>query len=124
MLFTSASFEVHVRDLPAARHFYVDQLGLPVLQETSAINLLAVLAGTSRLSIFGDRSDCGGRPVSQLTLGTRDLDSTIAQLKARGVTIEGQPVEAAGFMRFVLISDPDGNTVGIAQHLRDPLAAI
>ncbi|WP_263381229.1 VOC family protein [Granulicella arctica] len=124
MLFTSTSFELHVRDLAAARHFYVDQLGLPVLQETSAINLLAVLAGTSRLSIFGDRSDTFGKPLSQLTLGTQDIDSTIAQLRARGVTVEGQPVEAAGFMRFVVISDPEGNSVGIAQHLRDPLAAI
>ena len=50
---TDLHFELHVYDLEAARRFYVDQLGLPVLQETPAMNLLAVLVGRSRMSIFG-----------------------------------------------------------------------
>ena len=51
---TDLHFEPHVYDLEAARRFYVDQLGLPVLQETPAMKLLAVLVGRSRMSI-GDR---------------------------------------------------------------------
>lgn len=124
MIFTSASFELHVRDLTAARHFYVEQLGLPVLQETAAINLLAVRAGSARLSIFGDRTDMGGKELSQLTLGTENIDATIAELRTHGIAVAGTPIEATGFMRFVTIYDPEGNTVGIAQHLRDPLAPI
>ena len=124
MTFISASFELHVRDLTAARHFYVNQLGLPVLQETAAINLLAVRAGSARLSIFGDRTDMSGKGLSQLTLGTANIDETIAELRARGVAVDGIPIEAPGFMRFVIICDPEGNTVGIAQHLRDPVAPI
>ncbi len=124
MIFTSASFELHVRDLTVARHFYVDQLGLPVLQETAALNLLAVRAGTSRLSIFANRTDMEGKGVSQLTLGTEDIDATIKELRSRGVDVAGEPIEAKGFMRFVIIFDPEGNSVGIAQHMRDPLAPI
>lgn len=124
MPFSSASFELHVRDLASARHFYVDQLGLPVLQETAAINLLAVRAGTARLSIFGDRTDRGETGWTQFTLGTHDIDATITELRARGIAVHGQPIEAPGFMRFVIVRDPEGNTVGIAQYLRDPLVTI
>ena len=124
MSFTSASFELHVRDLASARRFYVDQLGLPILQETAAINLLAVRAGTARLSIFGDRTDEVETGWTQFTLGTEDINATVSELRARGVVVHGQPIEAPGFMRFVIVSDPEGNTVGIAQHQRHPLAPI
>ena len=52
--------EMHVRDLSAAKRFYVDQLGLGVLQETAAMNLLAVRVGGSRMSLFCDRTDGEG----------------------------------------------------------------
>ncbi len=128
MTFTSASFEIHVRDLAAARHFYVDQLGLPVLQETAALKLLAVRTGASRLTIFGDQTgdQTGviGKQLSHITLATENIDATIAELRSRGVIVAGEPIEAKGFMRFVILSDPEGHTVGIAQHLRDPIAPI
>lgn len=113
--------ELHVTNLAAARAFYVDQLRLPVLQETAAINLLAVRAGSIRLSISGD----AGHAVSgnvHIVLSTADLATTIEHLEARGVPIAGPIVEAPGFCRFIQTYDPDGNLVEIAQYLRDPLA--
>jgi predicted enzyme related to lactoylglutathione lyase len=124
MGFISSHFGLNVRDLPAAKRFYCEQLGLPILQETPAINLLAVRAGEVRLSIFGGRTDSDGPGPSQIILATGDLNAAIADLESRGVKIDGAPKEAPGFMRFVYVSDPDGNAIGIVEYLRDPLAPI
>jgi catechol 2,3-dioxygenase-like lactoylglutathione lyase family enzyme len=120
---TGCHVELHVAELGAARKFYVDKLGLAVLQETPPISLLAVRIGSIRLSIFGDRKDAHQVGPVHLVLGTPDLARQIVILEARGVRFDGPVVEAPGFCRFVQTRDPDGNLVEIAQYLRDPLTA-
>jgi|SRR5271156_2904481 len=122
--FVSSHFGLRVRDLASARKFYVDQLGLRVLQETPAIGLLAVRAGGVRISIFGNRADNSGEGPSQIILATDDLEATIAELERRGVSPISPPAEAPGFMKFVYVADPDGNKIGIVEYLRDPLGPI
>ena len=117
-------FELHVRDLGAAKHFYVDQLGLPVLQETPAMNLVAVRAGKSRMSIFGNRADQGGAGPSQIILAVESIDRAVAEMNAKGITVSGPPVTAGTFLRFVTTLDPDGNTVAISEYLRDAIEPI
>jgi catechol 2,3-dioxygenase-like lactoylglutathione lyase family enzyme len=121
---TSCHIEVHVTDLAAARHFYVEQLGMAVLQQAPAIALLAVKAGGIRVSIFGDRAAADQAGPTHLVLGTIDLDREIGRLQARGVVFEEPVIEAPGFCRFIQTRDPDGNLVEIAQYLRDPLVAV
>lgn len=121
---TDLHFELHVRDLAAARRFYVDQLGLPVLQETPAMTLLAVRAGNARVSIFGNRSDDGGPGPSQIILAVADIDAAVAELTARGVTVSGRPVAAGTFLRFVTTLDPDGNTVAVSEYLRSAVTPV
>ena len=117
---TDLHFEMHVRDLSAAKRFYVDQLGLPVLQETAAMNLLAVRVGGSRMSLFGDRTDGEGAGPSQIILAVESIEDAVAELQANGVTVSGPPVTAGTFLRFVTTLDPDGNTVSVSQYLRPP----
>jgi predicted enzyme related to lactoylglutathione lyase len=124
MTYISSHFGLHVRDLATARRFYVDQLGLPVLQDTPSMKLLAVRAGDVRLSIFGDRGDASGEGPCQIILATEDLAAAIEELKGRGLSPINPPAEAPGFMKFINILDPDGNRVGIVEYLRDPLAPI
>ena len=121
---TALHFELHVRDLEAARRFYVDQLGFPVLQETAAMKLLAVRVGGSRMTVFGDRTDQAGPGPSQIILAVADLDAAIIDLEARGVELDGAPIAAGTFLRFVTARDPDGDIVALSQYLRDPIAPI
>ena len=121
---TDLHFELHVRDLGAARRFYVDQLGLPVLQETPAMNLLAVLVGGSRMSIFGDRTDGAGSGHSQIILAVDNIERAVTDLEAKGVQVSGPPVTAGAFLRFVTTHDPDGNTVAVSQYLRNAIAPV
>jgi predicted enzyme related to lactoylglutathione lyase len=116
--------ELRVRDLGAARRFYVDQLGLAILQDTPAIGLLALRAGTIRLSIFGtDAAPLGPGPI-HLVLASLDLERTVQALAERGVGLLGPLIEAPGFCRYVQTRDPAGNLVEIAQYLRDPMAPV
>lgn len=118
--------ETHVTSIDRARDFYVNKLGLPVLDDMPELNLLAVRAGSVRISLFagyeprsdGDDRKCG----SHLILRTHNLDETIEELTGRGVVFHGDVVEAGGFIRDIATSDPDGNIIEIAEYLRDPLA--
>lgn len=119
---TGCHVELHVTNLEAARAFYVDQLGLAILQETPAIRLLALRVGDIRMSIFGDAEEMDGSGKVHLVLGTHDIATAVRQLTGRGIMFAGPATEAPGFCRFVQTHDPDGNLVEIAQYLRDPLA--
>lgn len=44
--------EVHVSSLEKAKEFYVGKLGLEVLEEIPALNLVALKAGGVHISIF------------------------------------------------------------------------
>ena len=121
---TDLHFELHVRDLGAAKRFYVDQLGLPVLQETASMGLLAIRVGNSRMSIFGNRKDAGGAGPSQIILAVKDIEQAVAEIEARGVVVSGPPVTAGTFLRFVTTLDPEGNVVAISQYLRNAIEPI
>ena len=115
-------FELHVRDLAAAKRFYVAQLELPIIQETPSMNLLAVRVGNSRMSIFGNRADNGGAGPSQIILAVGDIEQAVAEMEAKGIMVSGPPVTAGTFLRFVTTLDPDGNTVAISEYLRNAVA--
>lgn len=117
--------EVHVTSIDKVRDFYVNKLGLPVIDDMPELKLLALKAGPVRISIFGGyepKTDghehrCG----CHMIFRTENLDQTIKELSARGVEFTGQVVEAGGFIRDIATVDPDGNVIEIAEYLRDPL---
>ena len=126
MALTACHFEIHVHSLHAAQAFYVDTLGLEVLQSMPEIKLLAVKAGAVRLSIFEDAkaADIEAACLSggHVIFRTDDLIKTITALQSKGVSVGGVS-EAPGFMRYIQLHDPSGNVIEIAQYLRDPLMA-
>ena len=126
MRLDTCHFGIHVHSLEEARAFYVDKLGFEVLQHAPEIKLLAVRAGNIRLSMIADISKVEGAACASvggsIIFRTDDLDDTIATLTGLGIDVPA-PTEASGLMRFVILHDPSGNAVQIAEYLRDPLAA-
>jgi catechol 2,3-dioxygenase-like lactoylglutathione lyase family enzyme len=120
---TCRHVELRVTDLDAARRFYVDQLGLEVLQHAPAIQLLALRAGPVRLSIFGGLAKPAAAGACHLVFGVADLDAAIAALRAAGIEA-ADAQEAPGFLRFSAIRDPNGTLIELAEYLRDPLAPV
>ena len=114
---------IAVSDLDRARHFYEDQLALgsgeadpggvhyPCGEGTTIFVYTSAHAGQTSATVAG--------------FAVEDLDQTMAELIARGVTFEhyDQPdiktddrgVFATGDIRAAWIRDPDGNTLALTQ---------
>jgi catechol 2,3-dioxygenase-like lactoylglutathione lyase family enzyme len=124
MRIDTCHFEIRVHSLEAAKAFYVEVLGLEILQEAPAIRLLAVRAGAVRISIFADAAAADTEVASaaggHVIFRTPSLARTIDRLRRAGIDVP-EVSEAPGFMRYVALRDPSGNLVEIAEYLRDPL---
>jgi catechol 2,3-dioxygenase-like lactoylglutathione lyase family enzyme len=127
MRLDTCHFGIHVHSLEEARGFYVDGLGFEILQHVPERRLLALRVGDVRLTMVADISKVEAaacaRVGGSIIFRTDDLDDTIATLKRLGIDVP-VPTEAPGFMRFVVLHDPTGNPVQIAEYLRDPLVAV
>ena len=108
-VFTGLPFFVYpVRDMPRARAFYTQVLGL---QETANWEdkwiEFDVGQSTLALSAMMDNAQPGAKG-GAAALETRDFDDAVAWLKARGVKFLFEPTDT-GVCRFARFEDPDGN---------------
>jgi predicted enzyme related to lactoylglutathione lyase len=100
-------------DPAALGAWYRDCLGLDAdenglwLQETGPTVFAAFDADTD---YFGSRAQ-----QAMLNFRVRDLDAMLAQLRARGADVVGEPQEMAGVGRFGWVNDPEGNRVELWQ---------
>jgi RimJ/RimL family protein N-acetyltransferase len=114
---------VHVSELAPALEFYVDALGLELLERGESS--FAARAGDVRLSFFSGFEQAPGERARQtgvtLILATPDVEAAFRAVQARGVEPLGGIAEAGGFLRFFSVLDPDGTLVSIAQYLEQEL---
>jgi catechol 2,3-dioxygenase-like lactoylglutathione lyase family enzyme len=118
------------QDLERARAFFRDKLGLEPVEEREGG--LRYLCGPTEFHLFSSAGAPSGAS-TQMTFEVEDLDATLADLRARGVTFER--FEMPGFeIRGETIAAPDnkgtgevgtffydseGNLIGIAQPVRE-----
>ena len=115
------SLILFVSDLAAARAFYADALGLPVLFEDQ---IIAVVGGESgrvvlhrndrghdERGIFPAGSGVGGAAV-RFTVD--DPDACERDARTKGFTVVW-PVQEATWGRFLVLADPDGRSVVLAK---------
>jgi catechol 2,3-dioxygenase-like lactoylglutathione lyase family enzyme len=97
-------------DIPRARQFYAEVLGLEV--ETEAENDMEFRAGQVTLDIFNPASI--GQPFAPspagLALRVSDVSATRAELEGKGVEFDGETVDT-GVCRMAFFKDPDGNAL-------------
>ena len=116
-----------VSDIPAARRFYSDVLGLNVKEEAiDGYPLLALrLAGGARVMLYSKPNHA---PASYTVLNFEvpDIDRAVTELEGRGVRFEhysSGPVktDARGISRtgthaIAWFKDPAGNTLSVVQQ--------
>ena len=121
------------QDLERARAFYRDKLGLEPVEER--IGGLRYLCGPTEFHLFSSAGAPSGT-ATQMAFEVENLEATLAELRARGVTFER--FEMPGFEgRGDTIAAPDnypskgtgeigtffydseGNLIGIAQPVRE-----
>ncbi|PWC91393.1 virulence protein [Azospirillum sp. TSH100] len=117
-------FVLTVASIEATCAFYRDVLGMEVV--TFAGGRRALSFGAQKINLHEVGREFEPKAVSP-TAGSGDfclitdtpLDQVIAELQARGITIEEGPVGrtgATGPIRSVYIRDPDDNLVEIANY--------
>ena len=113
-----------VSDLATAREFYEQKLGLPLGVEEDGGVRYPCADGTA-LFIYLSPENAGSSRATVAGWFVDDLDQTVDELAARGVTFEqyDQPgiktndrgVFDNGRLRAAWVSDPDGNTIALTE---------
>ncbi len=104
-----------VRDIPAARKFYEQVLGLKVGMEVEIspgvwwieYDVAGVAVGISNAR--------PGKPSLSLVLEVVDLDASLAAARAAGVNVTSEIMEFPTCRAFQL-KDPDGNEISLHQR--------
>ncbi len=108
-------------DIPAARAFYGDTLGLDVTEENGM--LMLALTGGQRVFIY-PKDDHQPATYTALNFEVEDIDAAVDQLSAAGVTFEryeGFGQDERGVMReggpIAWFKDPAGNILSILEGM-------
>ena len=98
------------QDIPRAKRFYTEVLGLEV--ETEGESDMELRCGQVTLDIFDPSSI--GQPFAPspagLALRVQDVDAVRAELEAKGVEFDGETIETS-VCRQAWFKDPDGNAL-------------
>jgi catechol 2,3-dioxygenase-like lactoylglutathione lyase family enzyme len=119
-----------VEDLAAAKAFYSEVFGLPIVFEDpnsavfmfgeTAINLLDVAQAPELIEPARVAPpDAGSRMV--FTLGVDDVDAMCDTLRAKGVELVNGPMDRPWGIRTASFRDPGGHIWEIAAKIKDQL---
>jgi catechol 2,3-dioxygenase-like lactoylglutathione lyase family enzyme len=99
---------VLTQDIPRAKRFYGDTLGLPI--ETEGENDLEFTLGQVTLDVFDPASvgqEFAPSPAG-IAIRVPDVAAARAELEAKGVRFDGEIIDT-GVCHFAFFQDPDGN---------------
>jgi catechol 2,3-dioxygenase-like lactoylglutathione lyase family enzyme len=99
---------VLTQDIPRAKRFYGETLGLPI--ETEGENDLEFTLGQVTLDVFNPASvgqEFAPSPAG-IAIRVPDVAAARAELEAKGVQFDGEIVDT-GVCHFAFFEDPDGN---------------
>jgi catechol 2,3-dioxygenase-like lactoylglutathione lyase family enzyme len=103
---------LRVRDQAASQRFYIDVLGCTLDHVNQPISLIQLRFGTNLIDLLpGERGEGGGLDHFCLSIRCEDLGGVRDDLRARGVTVDGDVVPrrgAFGSGPSLYIQDPDG----------------
>ena len=116
----TAAATLAVKDLAKARKFYENTLGLTPV-DFEGEEAIVFKSGDSTINVYRSQY-AGTNAATALTWHVGDVDATVNELKAKGVSFEhydlpGAKLEGdihiADGMKAAWFKDPDGNILGI-----------
>lgn len=112
-----------VDDIPAAKIFYAEVLGLPVLEENGMLQL--EIGGDKHVLVY-PKNNHAPATYTVLNFPVGDIEATVDQLTADGVQFERYPnVDERGIFRgdgplIAWFTDPAGNIMSVLEDSRVP----
>jgi predicted enzyme related to lactoylglutathione lyase len=117
------SVSLAVKDIEASKRFY-EKLGFAVSMGDQSQNWLIMRNGSHVIGLFQGMFDKnlltfnpGWNSDAQAVAAFTDVRDLQRQLKASGITMMTEADEATKGPASFMISDPDGNTILIDQHV-------
>jgi catechol 2,3-dioxygenase-like lactoylglutathione lyase family enzyme len=115
---------VPVSDQDRAKRFYADQLGFTVVMdgtfgEDMRWVMLQPPGSRTRITLVNWFDTLPAGSLRGTVLGRDDLEETLAELDARGVTFHEEKIEEAPWGRWKTFDDPDGNGWIVQQNNPD-----
>jgi predicted enzyme related to lactoylglutathione lyase len=116
------------KDMDRMKDWYRDMLGIP-LEADQAYGIFnwrdkdnAERIGGTVWSLFAADSDYFDPATAPMMVNYRvdNLDEALADLRARGVTIVGEPMDMEGVGRFGWVLDPEGNKIELWEPQGEP----
>ncbi len=120
---TDAVANLAVKDIDTARAFYEGTLGL-TLVSSQGHELSVYQSGNTRLNVYRSRF-AGTNQATAVTWSVENIESVVADLKAKGVAFEhyqmpGNALEndvyVHGSMKVAWFKDPDGNILNLTNR--------
>ncbi|MEU8298325.1 VOC family protein [Micromonospora sp. NPDC048909] len=113
-----------VDDTDQAQRFYADTLGLRVTRDDAMGGLLTLHLAGDRPVLVYPKADHAPASYTVLNFPVEDVDATVEELTARGVTFaryEGMPQDEKGIMRgngptIAWFTDPAGNIMSVIEQ--------
>ena len=115
---------VPVSDQERAKQFYAGQLGFTVVMdgtfgEDMRWVMLQPPGSKTRITLVNWFDTMPAGSLRGTVLGCDDLEKTLADLAARGVTFHEETIEEAPWGRWKTFDDPDGNSWIVQQNNPD-----
>jgi lactoylglutathione lyase len=123
---------LRVTDLDRAARFYVDGLGMKILDRIRIgprkVNIVFVgygdygVGGLIELAYYEDDTAprTHGTGYDHMSVGVSDVIAMVAKLEGMGAEVKVRPTEYLGKgPRIAYVKDPDGNAVELIQTVRD-----
>ncbi len=108
---------IFVMDLAVAKKFYVEQLGLPLVQETQMMIEFFPGEGTKlgiAIAMHEAAMPLVGRHTG-ITLTVADIVTLCRELTTAGVKFS-EPLEASPWGKMAVVVDPDGNQIALVDR--------
>ena len=106
-----------VSDLKEAQKFFVDTLGLEVNEYDEKYNWLEVKAqqGGALLGIAKGDKNCPVGTNAVVAFTVDNFDETMNSLMKKGITFNGEVIQAPGVPRMIFFTDKDGNNFQLVE---------
>ena len=117
MKITMKNVVVFVRDLAIAKKFYIEQLRLPLVQETQMMMEFFPGDGATfgvALAMHEAAMPLVGRHTG-ITMTVEDIVTLCRELTAAGVKF-AEPLEASPWGKMAVVMDPDGNQIALVDR--------
>lgn len=109
-----AFFEVISADAPKAQAFYRDLFGWSIQTDDTGYGLVQTGAGDDAVTGGIGPSMAPDDTGVKVYVRTNDLPATITRARELGSSVYLEPMDLpGGFGRIAVVSDPDGNPVGL-----------